>query len=901
MMTESNGSGVDVQNAVGITSAPEAAQERLLSEKVLEEAARWNEEGVKYFSAGRQDEAVEAFEKSLDIMKNRGEETPDLAAVYNNLGTILRERGLLEQSLGYFKNSQRILMEYDPRSREVAATLNNIGTIYDAQGKTDEAIRHFKRCLVIEESLAPDSLGIATTYNNIGVAYTTQKKYEDAASQLTKALTIQDRIDPDSLSVATTLMNVGGVLKQQGKLEDALNRFSRTRDIRRSLIPGSLELAAAHVNIAKVLHKQKKLDEALGEFSQGLTIQETLQPGSADVASTYTSIGAIYEAQERTEEALELLIKALEIEEKIHPASKSGAEIYEKIRKIVENTGDLSENPKAQMILYRARTVRENSLRALSEAKLPKIGALISQAKSLSKFLPPRHTPQVTRLPSLCSVTLEVTPSASPRHGPTAVASTSTTMQLPAAGISPASLPSRHSEVPGGESFALPKTLLQNGNLSRSPASRLSSTAGCQLEVGTATLSCDDVQPANIAQMRDEPSPEFLPYTPLSPDAKRPDSAHGYAPSPPKGHTARNRRTSLRLAAHSHRQLASPTTIVLKHLSLEGGQWGLSPLRDVLLPLMPSSSPSVTMTTAAGDPLRCTAKLSGNDLWEATPVYASDVGVTDLGRQLVELRLVAGINGSTPFVSLPMLPSIFAQVASGLEQLHARGIVHRDVKPDVIRVTCQGVWKVVLTAALRHVGSGSNEDDDELVGGICAAGSPLQSSFTRAPEVLLSVRTGKWRCTFDTEQDSWSLGCLVLHVIDAVCDMMLGKQLWLRVLDFVARAALWAGDTKQRRESKRAAAEPKRAVSQTFPELLAPYDPQLLDLTERWVTATPNAPLRALLGKDQPLGRVLRGCLRLDPAARLDMSAVRSILQPSAEAEDDIDRAVAALSAQFGS
>ena len=864
----------------------------------METAALHNEEGVRLFQSGRTTEAVAEFEKSLHIMQSFGQETAELAAIYNNVGMILRDEGKFDAALEYYKQSQRILQNVAPRSTEVATTFNNIGAIYDAQGKLDEALRQYKRCLLIEEQLAPETLDIATTHNNIGVIYNAQKKLDEAIQEMSKGLAIQERLAPHSLDIASTCLNVGTVFKQQGKLDEALDHFVRTKEIRKSLVPGSLTLAAAHMSVAKCYESQKRLDQALEEFSHGLAIQEKLQPESMDVAATYSSIGSIYASQNKIDEALSVMLKGLEIQEKASPGGKAGAEIYDTLRRLMESNTE--EGTKAQEMFEKARKIRELALKKLAESKLPSI--VSAPARAVRSISPSLRQRKVLKLHSVHPVEeipqmpLSTSPQGALRTESTSLQSPGLPKNSPSSLTPPTQPPSHQNDVfsHGRRSVQLPRAepvLSVQSVAHDSPAvnkdavlnvmDACTSRSGTQQSVTPPKLAVfpafydqraaltpnESTIPQQVDDTFGSGRPDVFEATvpPMQDEGiDGPSSPAAHLPSPPsvRQPTEARRRSSVRLSVS--RVPASPTKIVLKHLSFEDGSWGLSPLRDELLPLMescgsPSDAAAVALSSMkSGCPTSIVT--ATNQSWEETKSFA-DTSSTSLEKEIDELRWAAaakGFTGSTQYLSLKDLARVFAQIAMGLGELHSRRIVHRDLRPENMRVTNRNVWKIVLTSSMRRAGVAGEDEESMLV-----AGSSMQ--------------TGRWAGVYECSHDVWSLGCVILYVIDTICQMHLADQLWLQMLEYVADVS------KKLTASKKHSLGGRRRSSVNSDQhspaaLMKPHDEELQGLIEKWMQAVPNTALRELMAPQQPLAQVLMGCLRLDPAERLTMADINQML-----------------------
>lgn len=134
------------------------------------------------------------------------------------------------------------------------------------------------------------------------------------------------------------------------------------------------------------------------------------------------------------------------------------------------------------------------------------------------------------------------------------------------------------------------------------------------------------------------------------------------------------------------------------------------------------------------------------------------------GQQLLIMELLEGGNLHDYLVTSPELSDllgVFAQVCEGLEYIHDQGLVHRDLKPQNILFSTEGVPKIADLGLVRRVGVRSSLTQTGIMMGTCAYVAPEQILSTReaGPSsdlyalgvTLYESLTGEWPFDRDSE------------------------------------------------------------------------------------------------------------------------------------------------------
>ena len=128
-----------------------------------------------------------------------------------------------------------------------------------------------------------------------------------------------------------------------------------------------------------------------------------------------------------------------------------------------------------------------------------------------------------------------------------------------------------------------------------------------------------------------------------------------------------------------------------------------------------------------------------------------DVGETDI-HSFIAMELVEGETLKSRLragqLSIGQVHSLGVQIAQGLHAAHARGIVHRDIKPDNILLTRDGSIKI-MDFGIAKLGSNSN---------LTQTGATLGTLAYMSPEQVLGEDV-------DHRSDLWSLGVVLYELL----------------------------------------------------------------------------------------------------------------------------------------
>jgi tetratricopeptide (TPR) repeat protein len=181
------------------------------------EAAAFYEDGVAKTNAGRYDEAIAAFEKSLAV-------DPNLTVAHEWIAHILILQGDYE---GAIERYQKIVARNPSTDSKVS-----LGLAYLRVGDVDMAVK------TLANAVAADA-GNAKGWNNLSLAYLRQGDVDGARTAAEKAVALEP-------GYASAHVNLGNVRLREGDAAAAIASFEKAVSLEAEQVDAYYGLAEAH-------------------------------------------------------------------------------------------------------------------------------------------------------------------------------------------------------------------------------------------------------------------------------------------------------------------------------------------------------------------------------------------------------------------------------------------------------------------------------------------------------------------------------------------------------------------------------------------------------------------------------------------------------------------------------
>ena len=265
----------DPQAALSLSDAVDLLAKALGPDHPTTLASR-NNLAYAYWSAGRVDEAIDLFERTLaDREHVLGPDHPRTLASRGNLAVAYRSAGRLDEAIDLH---ERTLADREhvlgPDHPDTLASRGNLALAYRSAGRLDEAIDLHERTLADRERiLGPDHPDTLSSRNNLALAYQDVGRLDEAIDLFERTLADCERIlGDDHTHTLSSRGNLALAYESTGRLDEAIDLFERTlADRERVLGPDHPDTLASRNNLAIAYQDVGRLDEAINLLEQNLT------------------------------------------------------------------------------------------------------------------------------------------------------------------------------------------------------------------------------------------------------------------------------------------------------------------------------------------------------------------------------------------------------------------------------------------------------------------------------------------------------------------------------------------------------------------------------------------------------------------------------------------------------
>lgn len=157
--------------------------------------------GIIHHSSNRMEQAVESFQRALDINPRYTEALLNLAVALNEMGEYDKADSVYELAKEAASGEPGTYL--DPFVKGKLANMHaELGAIYKSLGINEEAVHEYRKAL----SLRPDFVDIKT---QLGVVFRDMKDYSRAAKLLEEAANINPRYTPARIQLGLTYYLMG--------------------------------------------------------------------------------------------------------------------------------------------------------------------------------------------------------------------------------------------------------------------------------------------------------------------------------------------------------------------------------------------------------------------------------------------------------------------------------------------------------------------------------------------------------------------------------------------------------------------------------------------------------------------------------------------------------------------
>jgi tetratricopeptide (TPR) repeat protein len=301
----------DTSPQKGLDMADQAIVLAIKLNKPEELAVAYQQKGGNYYAAGAYPEAMNSFQKALNIAEQVGDKNL-VSLCYSNLGSASQATGDHAACLTYYQKALDINTALD-NEHTMSIILGNMGAVYLQVSQYEKAMEHLQKAFQINEK-RNDLEGMTANLANMGFIYMTIGKQQEALKTISRALDLDEK-SGNKAAAAEDLTYLGMLYGDLSDQPNSLKCFQKS--LRYSEEVGDRAgIAIATANIGTHYETLSDYPTALAYYHKALSLNETLGRKKG-MAAILGSIGVIYEDLGDYNKAIQYHQKALAIHEKI--------------------------------------------------------------------------------------------------------------------------------------------------------------------------------------------------------------------------------------------------------------------------------------------------------------------------------------------------------------------------------------------------------------------------------------------------------------------------------------------------------------------------------------------------------------------------------------------------------
>lgn len=307
-----------------------------------------NNIGRVYYLKGDYERALTVYEEALSIRrKTLGPNSIDVAATVCNTGQTHHQRGNLETAMMYYKEFLELAQgRLGANHRDIAIIYKCMAEIHHERSEMLLAKVMYEKALVAgKEALGPFHPELASTLNKLGNLHYEMQDLDTALSYYTEGLNVEKIVlDPAHPHVIVTLMNIAQIHRQRGNYAAALLKYAEMHALQvKSFGPNCLEVANTLSSMGLMEYQLKAYSAAFELYQEALRIQRDhyKTDDHVDIASSLNSIGLVLFNQGVHGLAKECFSDSLRIRRKLlGPNHRDVAILWYNIATIYLETGE---------------------------------------------------------------------------------------------------------------------------------------------------------------------------------------------------------------------------------------------------------------------------------------------------------------------------------------------------------------------------------------------------------------------------------------------------------------------------------------------------------------------------------------------------------------------------------